>query len=256
VTPAPNLTEIAFALGLGDRVVGVGDYVRWPPAAADRPRLGGLLNPNLERIVALKPDLALLLPSERDMAGRLQALGIEILIVPIESIDDLSAGVLAVARHCGVEAAGQALAERLRRQLAPRRQASGQRVLLTAGRSPGRPAELLVAGPGTFLDELLGRLGAVNVFQDAAVLYPQVSLEVVLDRKPEVILELRAEDLTPDEVERLRQDWQAYPEIPAVRAGAIHVVTGDWTLIPGPRLPRLYQAMAAALDGSPEASPP
>src|SRR5689334_1303434 len=72
VALAPNLSETLFALGLGDRVVGVGDFSTWPPEAADKPRLGGLFDANLERIVSLKPDLAVLLPSEKDLAAKLQ----------------------------------------------------------------------------------------------------------------------------------------------------------------------------------------
>ena len=82
----PSLVETLFALGLGDRVAGVGSYVFWPPAAAARPRIGGLFDPNLERIVSLKPDLAVLLPSERDLATRLKPLGVDVLVVPDETL--------------------------------------------------------------------------------------------------------------------------------------------------------------------------
>jgi iron complex transport system substrate-binding protein len=70
LTLAPSAAEIAHALGLGERVVGVGDYVRWPPEWADKPRLGDLFNPQLERVAALRPDLAILLPSEEALASR------------------------------------------------------------------------------------------------------------------------------------------------------------------------------------------
>src|SRR6185295_15604866 len=84
VAVAPSAVELLFALGLGDRVVGVGDHVAWPPAATELPRLGGLLDPRLETVATLRPDLAVLLPSERELGERLAALGVEGLVVPHE----------------------------------------------------------------------------------------------------------------------------------------------------------------------------
>lgn len=247
----PGLVETLFALGLGDRVVGVGDYSTWPPEAAKKPLLGGLFNPNLERIVSLGPDLAVLIPSERDLAARLQPLGVDILVVENESLANVERSFHAIAGRCGVAGAGDRLAAEWRRGLAPSPLPGPPlRVMLSVGRQPGRLGDLIVAGKGTFFHELLERLGATNAFADAPGLYPQISLEEIVARRPDVILELRAYPVTPEVATSLRSDWRALGDLPAVRDGRVEVLAGDYVVIPGPRLPRLYREMREALSRS------
>ena len=259
VSLAPSVTETLFALGLGDRVVAVGNYTFWPEEALKKPRVGGLVDPNLERIAALRPDLAILLPSERDVGDKLAPLGIATLIVKNESLADVEASFRTIAARCGVPEAGEKLAAEWHAALLPRPVsarapgAAAPKVLMIVERAAGRLGELYAAGPGTFLDELLVRLGGENAFADAPNLYPQASLEEIVARKPDLIFELRSDE--PDEAARraLVADWQPLATVPAVRHGRIRVIAGNFTLIPGPRLPQLYRAMAAAMD---QPSPP
>lgn len=252
VALAPSLTETLFALGLGPRVVGVGDFSNYPPEARSRPRLGGLFNPNLERIVALKPDLAVLLPSERDLGDKLGRLGTASLVVPNESLADVERAFTAIADRCGVPEAGRRLAAQFDRDLAPHpRPAHPAKVVLSVGRQPGRLTELLVAGPGTFYDELLTRLGAENTFADAPTRYPQVALEEILGRSPDLILEVREELPPPEVVRQLQTDWWGVPRLQAASRARVVVLAGDYAVVPGPRLPHLYRDMAAALGSLP-----
>ncbi len=251
VAVAPSLTEILFALGLGDRVVGVGDYSRWPPEAAAKPRIGGLYNPRLETIVALEPDLAVMLPSETELASKLADLGIEILTVESETVDDVGRAIRRIAERCGAAAVGEELAAKLERELAPDPLPGAPTVMLSVARERGRLAGVLVAGPGTFLDELATRLGAVNVFADAPIPYPQVGVEEILERRPRAIVELAPEPLTEEEARELARDWEELEGLPAVAAGCVRVVAGEHTVLPGPRLPRLYRELEAALLACP-----
>jgi iron complex transport system substrate-binding protein len=244
----PSLVETLFALGLGDRVVGVGDYSTWPPEVEKRPHLGGLFNPNLERIVSLKPDLAVLIPSERDLAAKLQPLGIDVLVVENESLADVERSFHTMAERCGVAEAGERLAAEWRQGLAPSPlPGPPPRVMLSVGRQPGRLGDLIVAGKGTFFHELLERLDAENAFADAPGLYPQINLEEIVARRPEVVFELRAYPVTPEVAASLRSDWGELGDIPAVSERRIEILAGDYVVIPGPRLPRLYREMREAL---------
>lgn len=252
---APGNVELLFALGLGDRVVGVGDFTSWPPEAKGRPKLGGLMDANLEAIVALDPDLLVALPSEGRLATRAEALGIEVLRVDSDNLADVEAGIEAIARRCGVESAGEAFLATWRRDLAPRsHKGAAPRVLISIARPAGPPSDVFTAGPGSFPHELLSRLGVINVMADAPAPYPTVGLEEVLGRAPEIILELRAEPVSTELAAALRQDWAAFAELPAVRDGRIAIVAGSHTMIPGPRLPKLYREMAAALGLDPPAA--
>ncbi len=251
VALAPNLTETLFALGLGDRVVGVGDFSQWPPEAAALPRLGGLIDPQLERIIALKPDLFVGLPSQNDLAQRLERLGIATLLVRSETVADVLAGARVMGARCGIPTGGEALARDLELALAPRNLGAGQRVMLSLGRPPGQPRQTLVAGPDTFLDELLRRLSAENAFDDAPLAYPLVGPEEVLWRHPDIIIELHSESLDPELRERLGRDWATLPWPQGVKPPRVGFIDGDHVLMPGPRLPRLYSELARALEAEP-----
>ncbi len=251
VALTPSLAETLFALGLGGRVVGVGDYVSYPPAAAALPRLGGLFNPNLERTISLKPDLAVLLPSEKDLGAKLRPLGVDLLIVPDESLADVERSFQTIADRCGVPAAGRKLTAEWKAGLAlpplPGPPLKPLKVMISVGRQEGKLGEITAAGRGTFLDELLHRLGAENAFADSPTLYPQIGMEELMARRPDVILELRTDALSAAQSAAIVHDWQALPNLPAVHNGRVEVIAGDYVLIPGPRLPELYRQMREAL---------
>lgn len=246
ITLAPSITETAFALGLGDSVVGVDDYSRWPPAARELPRLGGLLDPRLEAIVALEPELAVVLPSQRGLGQRLAALGIEVLEVPSDTLADVGRAAILMAERCGVAERGRRLAAEIERALAPAPLAGAPPTALVVGRQPGRMGSVLVAAPGTYLDELLGRLGAANVFADAATPYPQVGLEAFLERRPRAVVELHGEPQAADVERRLRHDWLTAPGL-ELSEPCVAVVDGLEVLVPGPRLPEVYARLRSAL---------
>jgi iron complex transport system substrate-binding protein len=248
IAVSPSAAELLFALGLGERVVGVGDYVQWPPAARALPRLGGLLDPRLETVAALRPDLAVLLPSERELGERLSALGVEVLVVPHETLADVERAARVIADRAAVPEAGRRFAASWRRELAPAPLPRRVSVFLVVAREPGALGRPLTAGPGNFLSELLARLGADNVFADAPLPWPQVSLEEVVARRPQVILELQPRPPTPTEEAALRADWQQLAVLPAVREGRVLVLGAEHALVPGPRLPLLYRELRRVLS--------
>ena len=248
VTLAPSVTETVFALGLGGRVVGVDDYSTWPAETAALPSLGGLFDPNLEAIAALEPDLAILLPSQRDLGERLERLGIEVLEVPSDSLEDVERAATAIAERCGVAAAGErpgraSCAATWRRVQLDDPPATA----LVVGRQAGQLATVLVAAPGTYFDELLARLGAVNVFADAGQPYPQVGLESFVGRRPRALVELQGEPLSAAQRQRLRADWLRAPGLELAEA-CVQVIDGPEVLTPGPRLVELYRRLREALE--------
>lgn len=244
VALAPSVTETLFVLGLGDRVVGVGDYSTWPPEAAGKPKLGGLFDVSLEGIMALEPDLAILLRSEDKLRGQLERLGVEVLSVESETIADIIETTRRIGERCGVSEAAEDFVRQFEIDLMPKRIGGAPRVVITMGRRPRSFSDILVAGPGTYLHELLVRLGAFNAFADSPISYPQVGLEEILGRRPDAIVELQP---SPGSIAWLKQDWAAFPEQQLAGTGCVQVVAGDHVLVPGPRLPRIYWELRRAL---------
>ena len=148
VTWAPNLTEAIDVLGLSSRLVGTDDFSRHTPEIAALPKLGGLFNPNLELLAAIRPDLVIALPSSKDVATRAEALGIEVLVVRSEDLDDVEAGLRTIAERCGVAERGLEIAARLRHELEPRSVAAGTRVFLVVRTFPRAPVRAGRGGPG------------------------------------------------------------------------------------------------------------
>lgn len=243
---APSLVEVVYALGEGDRMVGVGLYTRWPPEAEHLPRIGGLFDPQLETIASLKPDLALLLPSERTVRAQLGSLGIEVLTLRSETLDDVETAMTTVAERLGVADKGQQVVAEWRRQLAPRATPAELSVLLVIGRE--RLGDLLVAGEETFLGELVGRLGATNAAHGLGVAWAQVGVDEILSRSPQMIIDLQPEEVSEETRASLIAAWSNLPQIAAVASGCVSVIDGDYTVLPGPRLPRLYEELGQALD--------
>ncbi len=243
---APAVVESVFAAGFGDRLVGVGDYAAWPEEVAGLPRIGGLYDPRFETIAALEPDLAILLPSESELAASLERLGVEIQIVPHETIADVRQALVAIASRLGDPEAGRAAARSLEASLARREPPLEAEVLMAVARDAGRAEEIYAAGPETFLGELLSRLGAANAVRDLPGLYPRLAFEEAVARRPEVVLELVPEPVTEDRANAWRSDWRRLAVGGA--APCVQIVDGSHVLLPGPRLDRLYRDLEQALE--------
>ncbi|GAB4331255.1 MAG: hypothetical protein Kow0099_02490 [Candidatus Abyssubacteria bacterium] len=249
VSMAPNITEILFALGLGDRVVGVTDYCDYPPEALKKPKVGGVVNPNLEAIVALAPDLVLAVPNvtQNTLFRTLRQFGIKVVTLPDESLADLFETI----RLIGEETSRQKQAERMIQQLtakfdevrATTANLPRKKVMFVVGVNP-----LFVAGRGTFINELIQIAGGENIAGDSLSKYPQLGIEKVVTEAPEVILYTSLNyDLSSEQTERAKELWSPYQSLPAVKDGRIHGLVADHVTLPGPRLMLGVEEMARAI---------
>jgi iron complex transport system substrate-binding protein len=250
VALAPNVVELLFALDLGNQVVGVGDYCHWPPEVEALPHLGGLGTAQLESIVALDPDLVIALRSEDSLAQDMRRLGVAVLSLEIETLGDVVAAALSIGRATHSEERAEAFATAFRHHMVQRSRLHSPSVAIVFGRQPGDLGRLMTAGSSTFIDEIVSLVGARNVFGDVLGRYPQISIEDILRRDPDIILEIQWEPESPELSKALRRDWQAFPMLSAVRHQRIEIVAGGYTVIPGPRLIQLYETIAGALEPS------
>jgi iron complex transport system substrate-binding protein len=231
VSLAPSSTEILYALGVGDRVVGVDQYSDWPPAAAAVPRVGSDLSPSVERILALKPDVVFIATSanSRELPAELERLGVRVVISHVETLDDLWRDIVASGDAVGRHDAGVALAASLRARVAATHARVAAlpvpRVLLVVWADP-----LTVVGGHSFVDEVIRAAGGANIAGDSAQPYPQYSVERMLARAPEVIVVGSHKGGPP------LAPLTSHTSLPAVKNGRIHSVDGDLLFRPGPRL--------------------
>ncbi len=247
VSMNPSLTEMIVALGAAEALVGVDEYsARRVPSVADRPRVGGLYSPSLEAVVALRPDLVVLVPSVQQAAfhQQLEALGVRVLVLgqsPVsfqrvfDALDELG-------RRLGRTRQARERIDAIRRTrdavVAATSPLARVRTVVVITREP-----LYVAGAASFLDEMLQAAGAENLGARFGEPWPRASLEWLVEVAPDVIV-----DSAPGD-ESAETFWARWPSIPAVRAGrVVSVPAGDVTL-PGPDLDRALLRLARALHG-------
>jgi iron complex transport system substrate-binding protein len=248
ICATPSITEIVFALGLGDRVVGVSDFSFYPPEAKEITRIGGLFNPSTERILSLKPDLIIFQGKHEKLARYCQEQRIQTLAVKIDKLQDITQAIRRIGKELDAEGQASALALQLLAELDALRQKthklSPKKVFLALSHTPGDMTGIMTTGPGTFLHELIELGGGRNLFADTSLLYPQISKETLLMRQPDVIIEIFAAGISSQNQVLLRKDWMRLSTLSAVRQGNIHFLTDDYLLIPGVRIAQTATKLA------------
>ena len=252
VSIVPALTETLFAIGAGPRVVGVGSFDTHPAEVRDRPRVGGLLDPDMEQILALTPDLVVLHQSQLDQIAQLGRAGIAVFPYVHGGLDDTLDTIRALGAATGDGPAADRLADRIASRLdGIRTRVAGRRrprVMLVFGREPGSLRNIYASGGFGFLHDMLAAAGGENVFADTRRESVQLTSEAILTAAPEVILELSYDErMTADRQDAERAVWRRLPGVPAVRTDRVHLLLGNQFVQPGPRLADATEAMARRL---------
>lgn len=252
ISLVPNLTEMLFAIGAGPHVVAVSSFDRDPEAVRTLPRVGALLDPDVERILSLRPDLVITYGSQTELKAQLARTGIEAFDYRHGGLADALTTLRALGVRTGHAREAETLARRLEQQVATTRtRVAGRtppRTLLVFGREPGSLRNIYAVGGTGFLHDMLVAAGGRNVLADVPRESVQVTTETILARAPEVILEIRggtdpsraatAPDVAP---------WQTLASVPAVRHGRVVVLSGSWLTVPGPRVAEAIDRFSTAL---------
>lgn len=252
VTFAPNITQWAFALGAGDRVVGISDFCIYPPEALTRRKCGGEISPNFELLVALKPDLIIVEGKAAKIREFCNNNHIAFLGLEMNSLEQIKSDVTTLGRVLGVAEKAKTLIDKMDADL------NRLRVDVTKGKRPrvfislfhpqGSMGTLATAGGGTFLDEMIVLAGGENIFADRAEPYPRVSKETLIRRRPEIILEfLPGEKIDARRNAEMDNDWASLSSIPAVKQKRIRRLTEDYVLMPGTRIVQIARLLRAAV---------
>jgi len=247
----PAVTEMLFALGAGDRVVAVSSFDRYPPEVARLQRVGALLDPDLERILSLRPDLVSVYGSQVDLRTQLDRAGVPVFVYSHAGLADVTTTILQLADRIGEHDRAKALIREMESQLAVvrRRVASNTRprTVIVFGRESFSLRGIYASGGYGFIHDMVTAAGGDNVFGDLRRQAVQATTELVLARRPDVILELRADPLSPEDEKKELAAWGQLASVPAVKNHRVHIISDPRTVIPGPRVAEGVELIARVL---------
>jgi iron complex transport system substrate-binding protein len=258
VSTSPSITETLFALGLGNKVVGISQFCNYPPEVRSLPRVGSYLKPNPEAIARLTPDLVILQQESSLLKERLGALHIPIVVVPHATLEDIYEEIGLIGNAGGVPDRAAALVAQIKNSLhAIQAKASSMpspRVLLIVDRQQGTLNNLIAIGPDNYVNQILQIAGGTNILARPGLpQYPRISLETVLRENPDVIIDVSGTQET-DEARRASRAatialWSQYGDLRAVHTGRIYAGTSDAMVVPGPRTPLATQRLFDFVHG-------
>ena len=234
---APSVTEILFALGLADNIVGRSNYCNFPPKAKKIPAVGDTINLNLERIASLEPTVAFVVTKRADVVRTLEGLGIRTVALESDTMVELMLTIETIGRETGRTGPAGNLKEDILGRLDKvhhRVKGLGRPKVLFAFPMAVGSTNMMVAGRGTFVDELLDVAGAENAFPDTAD-WPTITPQRVIQLAPEiVIVNAVGNDAAPDRMDAIRRAWENWTSIPAVAKGRVYILRDKFLTIPGP----------------------
>lgn len=244
VSLAPHNTEVLFALGLGDRIVGVTSYCDYPEEALTKEKVGDFNGGNLERIIELNPDLVLLYGAGNEEENKvLKEAGIKILGFMPESIEAVMKDIEIIGKATGKDKEADNLINEMKEKrdyiLDKVKDQEKVRVFYEIWHDP-----LMAAGPGSFMDELITLAGGDNIAKDAKGAYPEFDLEQLIERNPEVYL--TAEDLEEKTIDSIKSR-PGYENITAVKNNKVYLLEPNIVSRPGPRIVEALEMLAKCL---------
>jgi iron complex transport system substrate-binding protein len=251
ISLSPSVTEILFGIGVENQVVGVTDFCNYPEAAKKIPRVGGFINPNMEVLLSLQPDLLIVQDSARHIETQTQALGIPTLSLQLGSVQAILDSILQLGRVMNAQNRAQALHDRIAHGIefyrAKLKNHPPKPVFLVFAESSGDANDLFAVGKGAFLDDLLTLAGGKNILPETSAPYPKISTEFVIRQSPQIIIELLPGNRGIETETRVRKRWEGFSSIPAVRDKNIHFLIADYMTIPGPRILNIIDNFARAI---------
>ncbi len=254
VSMSPSITETLYALGLGDRVVGVTRYCQYPPEVKDKVRIGGYYDPNFEAIVALKPDLVVMLEEQEQSLPGFEKLNLETLVVCHKTVEGIIDSFRTIGRACGKGPEGRRMARdyenRLKRIHDKMQGAPRPRVLMALDRTFGRGhlADVYITGADGYFDKIIELAGGQNVYRQRGVRNPVVSPEGIMGLNPDVIIDLVRKDVLEQfDRQTILADWNELRQVEAVKNHRVLIFDQDYAWVPGPRFVRMVEDLARAL---------
>lgn len=252
VSLVPSITEVLFAIGAGDAVIGVSSFDHYPREVESRAKVGGLIDPDFERILALRPDLVIVYGTQTPITERLARARIPVFTFQHSGLAEVTRLMRELGARTGHAATANARATEIERRIADIRAKTSSRprpkTMMVFERETGSLRGMFGSGGSGFLHDMIEAGGGANVFADVARESIQITTEQVLAKAPDVILEFRSgPEWTAAHALREREPWRTLASVPAVRNNRVHILTDEMLSIPGPRVADAILAIAKVL---------
>ena len=255
VSLLPSVTEILFALGLDEEVIGVTKFCKFPPQAQTKTIVGGLIDTNYEIIYRLHPDLVILATEHADHQAKLKDMGIDVLKIETRQVQSVLDSIALIGKTLHREKEAAAILENIQNKIRTIREkikdAPPPRVLVTFLRpvGEGEIRDVYIAGNFTYFNDILDIVGAKNAYQGTQLITsPIVSAEGILHLDPDIIIEVMAPlNESHIHINDALKDWDMLPELKAYKNKRIYILTGSYMDIPGPRLVAALDDIARAV---------
>jgi len=245
------VTEMLFAMSAGPQVVAVSSFDTYPPEVQKLPRVGALIDPDVERILSLHPDLVVVFASQTKLRDQLARAKIETYIYNHAGLADVFTTIRDVGARVGHESAAADLARSLETRIdAVRKRVAGRprpRTLVVFDREKLALRGIYASGGIGFIHDMVETAGGDDVFADVKQQAVQATTELILARRPQVILELRGDPLDAATRGREIATWNTLSSLPAVRTGRVYFIDQQKTVVPGPRVAEAVELIAATL---------
>jgi iron complex transport system substrate-binding protein len=242
---------MVFALGAGPQVVGVSNFDEYPLEVATRAKVGGLIDPDVERILSLRPDLVIVYATQSDLRMQLERARVPMFLYEHAGLSDITTTIRQLGRRLEAVKPASTVADRiessiagLRKRIAGRRR---PRTLLVFSREADTMRGIYASGGRGFLHDMLVAAGGDNVLGDVNRQSVQATTELILARAPEVILEVRTTPMSGVSSERTLRSWNVLSSLPAIRSKRVHLLPSDEFVIPGPRVAEAARRFAELL---------
>lgn len=247
----PAVTEMLFAIGAGPQVVAVSSFDRYPPEVEKLQRVGALIDPDVERILSLRPDLVVVYASQTNLREQLERAKIPVHVYSHAALPDILTTIRAIGARVGHERAAADLASVIDARIAGvRKRVAGRprpRTLIVFDRETLALRGIYASGGFGFIHDMVDAAGGDNVFADVKQQAVQATTELILARRPEVILELRGDPVEPALRKREIAVWGSLSSAPAVRHGRVYFIDQQRTVVPGPRVAEAIELIARSL---------
>ena len=243
ISLAPNITEMIYALDQQSKLVAVTDYCNYPPEAKSKGTIGALLNPNIEKIISLKPDLLIGTTAHRELAIKLSSKNLKTILLSNDTIDEILMSIDSIGTLLNCRQRADNLVQAITDSInfysirCNPENNPAPKAILVLGRDPGTTRNIGVIGSRNYMDSLWVLAGGINLFGDLVTKFAQVGRENIIKRNPDLIIEFKIEkDWTKEKNEANIKEWQALNLLKAVQEKQVYVIPDESAFIPGPRI--------------------